>query len=319
MIGRRWAVAAGAALVAAGLLAAGPSAGSAQAAPASPYPAPVINAFDPPPSGSNNWNCKPSDEHPEPVVLAHGLGANQSDNWAYIAPRLAERGYCVFSLTYGRNPLAPPPLSQVGGLQPMEQSARQLAAFVDRVRDATGADKVDILGHSEGSLMPDYYVKFLGGDRYVEKYIGMTPLWHGTQTLGLAELNHLAVQYGFGPEVGAAFAPFCGSCREFLKGSPFIAKMNSDGGPAVDGVAYTTIITTHDELVVPYTSGILHGKDVTNIILQDHCPQDLAEHVAVAFDPVTLQYIQNALDPDHARPVQCSAVGPNHVPGHGDH
>jgi pimeloyl-ACP methyl ester carboxylesterase len=153
----------------------------------------VINAFDPPPPGSNNWNCKPSDEHPEPVVLAHGLGANQAENWGYVSPRLAEHGYCVCALTYGRNPLAPPPLSQIGGLVPMEQSARQLAAFVDKVRDATGADKVDIVGHSEGSLMPDYYVKFLGGDRYVAKYVGMTPIWHSTRTLGLAELNHLAV------------------------------------------------------------------------------------------------------------------------------
>ena len=78
--------------------------------------------------------------------------------------------------------------------------------------------------------------------------------------------------------------------------------MNSDGGPAVDDVRYTTIITKNDELVVPYTSGILHGDNVTNIILQDHCPQDLAEHVAVAFDPVTLQYILNALAVHPQRP-----------------
>jgi triacylglycerol esterase/lipase EstA (alpha/beta hydrolase family) len=44
----------------------------------------------------------------------------------------------------------------------MEESAKQLAAFVDTVREATGADKVDIVGHSEGSLMPDYYVKSSG-------------------------------------------------------------------------------------------------------------------------------------------------------------
>ncbi|HWH45242.1 MAG TPA: hypothetical protein VNT32_10960 [Thermoleophilaceae bacterium] len=46
--------------------------------------------------------CEPSVAHPLPVVLVHGLGANQSQNWSYISPRLAAEGYCVFSLTYGR-------------------------------------------------------------------------------------------------------------------------------------------------------------------------------------------------------------------------
>ena len=53
----------------------------------------------------------------------------------------------------------------------MEESAEQLSAFVDRVRAATGAGQVDIVGHSEGSLMPDYYVKFLGGDWVVSHYV----------------------------------------------------------------------------------------------------------------------------------------------------
>jgi triacylglycerol lipase len=315
---RRWAVIAGTVAVAAGLLASGPVAAQAAAAPSIGLLGPT-SVLDPPPPGSNDWNCKPSDEHPNPVVLVHGLFANQAANWGYLAPILAKHGYCVFSLTYGRNPLAPPPLSQVGGLQKMEQSSHELARFVDRVRDATGADKVDIVGHSEGSLMPDYYVKFLGGDEYVDHYVAMTPLWDGTQTLGLAELNHIAVQFGLGPAVGAVLAPLCGSCREFLHGSPFLAKLNSDGGPAVDGVTYTTIMTKYDEAVVPYTSGRLHGDDVTNIVLQDHCPQDLSEHVAVAFDPVVAQYIVNALDPDNAKPVRCSPVGPEHIPGHGNH
>jgi triacylglycerol lipase len=186
-----------------------------------PYPKPLLDAFDPPPAGSNDWSCKPSKEHPDPVVLVHGLLANQSDNWGYLSPLLAHRGYCVFSLTYGRNPLAPPPLSQVGGLVPMQRSARGLARFVDKVRAATGAHRVDIVGHSEGSLMPDYYVKFLGGDKYVHRYVGLTPLWDGTQFFGVAALNDIGVQLGLGPAVGAVFLPLCGSCRQFLHGSPF--------------------------------------------------------------------------------------------------
>jgi triacylglycerol esterase/lipase EstA (alpha/beta hydrolase family) len=313
MVQRRWAVAIGAVAVAAGLLVASPVTAPATAAPSIGING-VTTLFDPPPPGSNDWHCKPSDEHPNPVVLVHGLFANQAENWGYFAPLLARRGYCVFSLTYGRNPLAPPPLSQVGGLQPMQESAHELARFVAKVRDATGADKVDIVGHSEGSLMPNYYVKFLGGDEYVDHYVGLTPLWDGTRTLGLAELNNIAEQFGLGPGVGVVLAPLCGSCRQFLHGSPFLAKMNSDGGPAVDGVSYTMIMTKYDEAVVPYTSGRMDGEDATNIVLQDYCPSDLSEHAAVGFDPVAGQFVLNALDPDHARPVRCYPVGPKHIP-----
>lgn len=42
----------------------------------------------------DDWNCKPSAMHPRPVVLVHGLAANAWDNWLYIRPRLALKGYC---------------------------------------------------------------------------------------------------------------------------------------------------------------------------------------------------------------------------------
>ena len=61
---------------AAALVVLGVAARSAQAA-YSPYPVPfsvpaaVLAAANPtvPPPGSNNWSCKPSAAHPEPVVL----------------------------------------------------------------------------------------------------------------------------------------------------------------------------------------------------------------------------------------------------------
>jgi len=268
------------------------------------------------PPGANDFSCKPSAAHPNPVVLVHGLGATMEANWYWMSPRIAAQGYCVFALTYGLTASNPPPFNDMGGTIPMEQSAQQLAAFVDRVLTATGAAKVDIVGHSEGSLMPDYYLKFVADSHYtdgdlagqpkVDRYIGMTPLWQGTN---LAEAGTLSQSdpTGIGTAIEHGMANYgCGSCTEFIQGSDFIDKMSSGGGPKVPDVTYTMLMTTHDELVQPYTSGTMPGA--TNIVMQDQCAADPSEHLAMAANPNALLDVLNALDPAHTKPVDCTTL-----------
>ena len=237
-------------------------------------------------------------------MLVHGLLANQTDNWQTISPLLANHGYCVFSLTYGTTPNVSTPAYQPGGLGTMEGSAQQLAAFVERVRAATGATQVDIVGHSEGSLMPDYYVKFLGGAAVVRHYVGITTLWHGTNVAGLATVDQIGRAFGLSDSLEQGVANFCASCPEFLAGSAFMNKLRA-GGVAVPGVSYTSIVTRNDELVVPYTSGIETAPNMTNLVVQNQCPLDQAEHVSMAADPVVAQDVLNALDP--GTPARCPA------------
>jgi triacylglycerol esterase/lipase EstA (alpha/beta hydrolase family) len=188
----------------------------------------------------------------------------------------------------------------------MEESAEQLGAFIDQVLAATGAAKVDIVGHSEGSLMPNYYVKFLGGAAKVNRYVGLTPLWDGTNLAEVATLNELGEPSGLPQAVQQLVEQSgCGSCYQFMHGSDFLEKMN-DGGAAVSGVTYTMIMTRNDELVVPYTSGYLQGA--TNIVIQDQCAVDPSEHILVAVDPIVARNIQNALDPANATPVSCATL-----------
>jgi triacylglycerol lipase len=261
------------------------------------------------PPGANNWSCRPSPTHPNPVVLAHGASANMTVNWVTVAPLLANNGYCVFALTYGVPAATPFPVDQIGGRDRMEQSAVQFGAFIDRVLAATGAAKVDIVGHSEGSLMPNYYVKFLGGAAKVDHYVGLTPLWQGSNVAGLATLVGLGRLLGLGGIIDLITDPVFASAPQFLAGSDFIRHLN-EGPVAVAGVTYTMVMTRYDEAVVPYTSGILHAPNATNVVLQDLCPQDFAGHGMVGFDPNATQVVLNALDPAHARPVRCSFVPP---------
>lgn len=260
------------------------------------------------PPGANDWSCRPSAAHPEPVVLVHGLSGNKNDNWQTYAPLLADNGYCVFALTYGVYPGDPLPLSQVGGREPMQTSAAQLSAFVDRVLAATGASKVDILGHSEGTVMPDYYAKYLGGASKIDKYVSLAPLWHGTNPAGLATLYQFSKYFGFSPFVDGAFASEFASGPQLLAGSAFFAKLRAGGTPAVKGISYTNIVTRYDELVQPYTSGIQAG--MTNLLVQNYCALDFTEHFEMAADPVAAALVLNTLDPAHPRPVPCELVLP---------
>jgi hypothetical protein len=258
-----------------------------------------------PPKGANNFSCKPSAAHPDPVVLVHGLGATMGENWSYMSPLIAARGYCVFALTYGLDKRFP----YFGGVIPIEQSAHELGDFVSTVLHDTGASKVDLVGHSEGTFMPEYWLKYLGGASEVAKYVAMTPLYQGTDLLGFGQLIAGGNMLGLSKPILNLIGSFCGSCSEFIAGSDMVKALNANGGPEVPGIQYTTIMTDHDELVVPYTSGML-PPPATNIVIQKVCPTDLDEHALEAFDPVVAQLIFNALDPATAKPVVCGALPP---------
>lgn len=252
--------------------------------------------------GTNDWDCRPTRRHPRPVVLVHGTFGNQSTNWQTYGPLLANEGYCVFALTYGVDDIGGPATEPFGGMRRMQSSARELKRFVADVRRATGARKVDLVGHSQGTLMPSWYVKFLGGSKHVRRYVSIAPLWHGTQVAGAAALTGGA----FGAPVDSS-VPFCVACGQFSTDSRFVRKIRR-GGVAVEGIDYTNIMTRYDQLVVPYTSGIERG--MTNIVVQDECATDYAEHFQIAADPVAAGHVLNALDPRRRTPVGCEVVLP---------
>jgi triacylglycerol lipase len=273
-------------------------------------PSAIIGALPPNsnPPGANIWTCKPSTAHPRPVVLVHGLTGNKATNWQTYAPLLKNNGYCVFALTYGVNKSAPPVIDQLGGLNRMQDSAVELKAFIAKVLTATGARKVDIVGHSEGTVVPDYYVKFLGGATKVKRYVSLAPLWHGTNPAGLDTISEIGSPFGVTAAIGQALDPYFASGPQLLAHSPFWTKLRSGGTPKVDGVEYTNIVTKYDELVQPYTSGIQPG--MKNYVIQDFCATDYAEHFEIAADPVAARVVLNTLDPSHAKPVPCTLVLP---------
>ena len=80
------------------------------------------------------------------------------------------------------------------------------------------------------------------------------------------------------------------------------------GGIAHPGVEYTNILTRYDELVVPYSNGIVAG--MRNHVIQDTCATSLSEHFQIVSDRQTSVLVLNALDPEHLRRVPCEVVLP---------
>ncbi|MFI5814677.1 MULTISPECIES: esterase/lipase family protein [unclassified Streptomyces] len=251
-----------------------------------------------PSSGWNDYSCRPSASHPRPVVLVHGTFANSVDNWLSFAPYLVARGYCVYSLDYGQLPGVP----IFNALGPIDKSAGQLQVFVDKVLAATGAAKADLVGHSQGGMMPRYYLKFLGGAAKVNTFVGIAPDNHGTTLDGLTKL----LPYFPGAEdLLSAATP---ALADQIAGSAFLTKLNA-GGDTVPGVHYTVIATRYDEVVTPYRSQFLTGSDVHNVLLQDLCPVDISEHAAIGLlDRIAFHEAANALDPAHATTTNCASV-----------
>lgn len=252
-------------------------------------PAAQADTVDVSPPGANDWSCKPSAAHPYPVVLVPGTFENMAKNWATMSPALKSQGYCVFALNYGAT-------NGVDATGPVADSARQLAPFVDKVLASTGARKVDLVGHSQGGMMPRYYLGFLGGADKVNHLVGIAPSNHGTR--GLITPTPDAV-----PPATSVGGSNCQACADQQAGSPFLTELNSIGD-TVPGPAYTVISTTHDEVVTPYPSQFLAGpaRQVTNITIQDKCPADVVDHDQAPNDPVTQRLVSDALGQPAGRP-----------------
>ncbi|MFK4359029.1 hypothetical protein ACETU7_27240 [Rhodococcus sp. 3Y1] len=69
-------------------------------------------------------------------------------------------------------------------------------------------------------------------------------------------------------------------------------------------------MTRFDQVVVPYSSGILAASNASNIVVQDGCEQDLSDHIALVASQRTATLTLNALDPSNPREVPCARVLP---------
>ncbi|MER5941037.1 alpha/beta fold hydrolase [Streptomyces sp. NPDC001928] len=242
-------------------------------------------------AGQDDWELPLTEEHPRPVVLVHGTFGNRGYTWTEAAPLLRRSGHRVFRLDYGRH-LHP----VLFGLGDIKDSARQLGEFVDEVLRRTGARQVDLVGFSQGGMMPRYYLNALGGAPKVHSFVGIAPSNHGITAEGLMKLarqipgaTELVEQGAVGTVVPA--------WPQLQHDHPFQRELAGLGETAQD-VRHTVIATRYDDVVTPYTSCALaesEGRHVRNVVLQDLDPDDHTAHVAMPYNPTVLKVVLEAL------------------------
>jgi triacylglycerol esterase/lipase EstA (alpha/beta hydrolase family) len=229
------------------------------------------------PPGANDFTCRPGADHPAPVVLVHGTFESALDNWSTVSPQLKSTGYCVFALEYGNRATGD-----------IAESAGQLKRFVDAVLGATGAHRVSLVGHSQGGMMPRYYIKFLGGDSRIDDLVGLAPSNHGTTN----------------PGAFVTGATICMACDQQRAGSDFLQQLNA-GDETPGPVSYTVVETKYDEVVTPYTSAFLAaGPNTANILLQNACPAEVIDHHEIPNSQLAIRWTLQALGrPGPANPA----------------
>ncbi|WP_457590176.1 esterase/lipase family protein [Gordonia aurantiaca] len=229
------------------------------------------------PAGSNRWDCR-DDQGRDPVILLHATAMNQSANWAYLAPTLANAGYCVFSTTYGQASWS----GNTGGLGNKERATGQVASFLDRVLAATGASKVDLVGHSQGGAIAQLVTQLPGRAAQVDTIVSLSATHQGTSRVG--------------------------SITDRL---PARAPGEADWGPRHPTIRYVNFATRFDKISTPYRVTLMPpGPNVTNTLVQDVCPASKIGHVGMAYSPTVAALVRNALDPTHPVPVVCGSDYP---------
>ncbi|MEU2389868.1 triacylglycerol lipase [Streptomyces sp. NPDC007369] len=164
-----------------------------------------------------------------PVVLVHGYNADPGV-WGSLRADLRAAGYTdaeLFSWGYDTHRSV------------NEVLAGQLGAYVEQVRRQTGAERVDVVSHSFGSLVSRWYVKYGGGTAAVDRWVSLAGPNHGTTTAWACALWDQA-------------------CRDMTPNSYVVRNLNS-GDETPGAVRYATFRSDCDEVVDPDGSVPLAG------------------------------------------------------------
>ena len=226
--------------------------------------------------GGHEYHGTAADSDRRPIVFAHG---NQRDacDWEPHASFFGQRGYAgddLWAITFRE------------GTPTHESMADQLDAFITEVRSHTGAETVDVVGHSLGVTGLRYWLASRGRFEWVDTFVGLAGANHGTV------LSTWCVESGLR---GGAYG-----CSEFLRADYAdvpnhpLASLNEAETPG--DVDYYTVRGTDDPLFWRCRdSPTLDGA--TNLLLE-------TDHDGVRTDRRAIEHVFKWVSGTHPYNVQ---------------
>jgi pimeloyl-ACP methyl ester carboxylesterase len=220
-----------------------------------------------------------------PVLLVPGTGGDPAQNFSWSwEPSLDKLGipWCTVTL----------PFHTQGDIQ----VAGEYVVNAIRTMYARAGRRISIIGHSQGGMLPRWALRF----------------WPDTRSMvdddiGLAASNHGSTGAQFVCQLGCSPADWQQSDK-----AQFIAALNSYQ-ETFPGISYTEIYSHFDEIVTPNSdsngSSSVHGGggDITNVAIQEVCPGDISEHLAIGTQDNTAYAL--AIDAlSHAGPAVPSSI-----------
>ncbi|MGV0360278.1 esterase/lipase family protein [Corynebacterium mastitidis] len=255
------------------------------------------------PEGINDWDTPLNGK--TPVVLIHGTWLNSYNTWSRIAPELAAAGHRAFAFNYGRDtsPLTGKPRA-IYGTKGILEAQPEVAAFIEKVFERTGATQVDLLAHSQGMSQARLYLSDSGGANpedptrnRVRKVIGVSPSHHGTTLAGIGSAG-LKVEKKW-PGIRPLTQKILGDAAlDQLMGSEAMSHINRMGD-TMPGVSYTTLCTRFDEIVTPWRNQFIEESPhatVRNVLVQEGAVRDFSDHLAILYSPHVIDRILEELD-----------------------
>jgi triacylglycerol esterase/lipase EstA (alpha/beta hydrolase family) len=190
-----------------------------------------------------------------PIILVHGYGGNAA-NFLTLQWRLKQRGWAnVYAVSY-----TPPTIDA-------RKLAQQVADHVNRILEATGAEKAHLVCHSMGGPLTRYALHHLGLAGKLDRVITLGSPHAGSRIAALF------------PAMGAAF--------QMRYHSDFLNELNALD-PTPGGAQFYSIYSNMDNFVLPASSPVL-GGNARNI----HVPY--LGHCALLYAPTVLAHIERSL------------------------
>jgi len=218
------------------------------------------------------------------VLLVPGTTVNAREdyawNWFEALDKLG-RPYCAVTM----------PFNTTGDTQ----IASEYVVNAIRTIYARTGRKVQVMGHSQGGTEPRFALRFWPDLRAkVDDYIAFAATNHGSALIrGLCVPNCTPALW------------------QQIDNSNYIQAMNSYQ-ETFAGISYTQIYTHFDQFVQPNlddsgTTSLSGPGDITNVALQEICPANVNEHIAIGtYDPVAYALAMDALD--HPGPADPSRI-----------